>query len=137
MSTGLGGIDQAAFVDVSELTPNEIAKRLIVLSRQLYAKVGELRELGEVAANARRDAKVAYAQAFLSTEGPMDVRRQQAELAAAEARLRADIAEQEVSACKEALKAIHAAIDVGRTLSATTRDEMRLPGVGGPGSAAA
>jgi hypothetical protein len=131
--TELNEIDPAelARVDISDLTPNEIAKRLVALGRQMYAKVAELRELGEVAANAKKDAKVAYARAFLSAEGPMDVRKQEAELAAADARLRADIAEQEVSACKEALKAIHAMIDVGRSLSATTRDEMKMAGVGG------
>lgn len=125
------GSHEAAEVDISDLSPNEIAKRLIVLGRHLYAKVAELRTLGEVVANAKKDAKVAYAQAFLSAEGPMDIRKQEAELAAADARLRVDIAEQELSACKEALKAIHAMIDVGRSLSATTRDEMRMAGVGG------
>ncbi|MFG2001756.1 hypothetical protein ACGFNU_21655 [Spirillospora sp. NPDC048911] len=131
--TSLREVDPAevAQVDISDLTPNEIAKRLIVLGRQLYAKVAELRDLGEVVSNARKDAKVAYAKAFLEATGPMDVRRQEAELAAADARLTLDIAEQELSACKEALKAIHAMIDVGRSLSATTRDEMRMAGVGG------
>lgn len=116
-------------VDISELTPLEIAKRLIVLNRHMYAKVNELNVLGEKAAQAKKDAKVAYARAFLSAEGPMDVRKQEAELAAAEAKFAADAAEQEVSACKEALKAMHAAIDVGRSLSATSRDEMKLSGV--------
>lgn len=120
---------EVAAVDIKELTPTEIAKRLIVLNRHLYAKVNELEALGERAAQARKDAKVAYAQAFLSAHGPMDIRKQAAELASADAKFAADAAEQQVSACKEALKAIHAAIDVGRSLSATSRDEMKLAGV--------
>ncbi|MCW2899292.1 MAG: hypothetical protein JWO67_1557 [Streptosporangiaceae bacterium] len=133
MTTGLAEIDQAELeqVDVSELTPTEIAKALIVLTRQMYAKVRELRELGEKSAKAKKEAKVAYAHAFLAAQGPMDVRKQEAELAAAEARFVADVADQEVSACKEALKVMHATVDVGRSLSATTRDEMKLAGVGG------
>lgn len=130
-SRGLAEIDRAELAQVEDLTPNEIAKALIVLSRQMYAKVNELRDLGEKAAQAKKDAKIAYAGAFLSAVGPMDVRRQEAELAAAEARFKADVADQEVSACKESLKAMHAVVDIGRTLSATTRDEMKLAGVGG------
>lgn len=115
---------------VDDLTPNEVAKALIVLSRQMYAKTREMRELGEKAARAKKDAKVAYAQAFLSAEGPMDIRKQVAEMAAADAKFESDVAEQEVSACKESLRNMHAVVDIGRTLSATTRDEMKLSGVG-------
>lgn len=129
-STSLAEITADELNQVGELTPNEIAKALIVLSRQMYAKVRELRELGDKAAKAKKEAKVAYAKAFLSAEGAMDVRKQVAEVAAAEAKFRADAAEQEVSACKEALKSMHAVVDIARTLSATTRDEMKLSGAG-------
>jgi hypothetical protein len=135
VSTAITEVDRAevAQVDITELTPTEVAKRLVVLNRHLYAKVNELQALGKEAADARKRAKVAYAEAFLSAQGnPMDVRKQIAELAAADAKFEADVAEQMVSACKEALKAMHAAIDVGRSLSATSRDEMRLAGVGQP-----
>lgn len=129
-STTLAEITTDELEQVGDLTPNEVAKALIVLSRQMYAKVRELRELGDAAATARKDAKVAYAGAFLSADGPMDIRKQVAEMAAAEAKFAADAAEQEVSACKEALKSMHAAVDIARTLSATTRDEMKLSGTG-------
>ena len=117
-----------------ELTPSDIAKRLVGLSRHLRAAVKELRRLGQAAAVAKRDAEVAYARAFLEAEGPMDVRKQLALLAAADARLKVEIANSEVSAFKEVLKAIHADLDVGRSLSATTRDEMRLSGSGAMGA---
>lgn len=133
-STTLAEITTDDLDQVGELTPNEVAKALIVLSRQMYAKVRELRELGEKAAEAKKDAKVAYAKAFLSAEGPMDIRKQIAELDAAAAKFTADAAEQEVAACKEALKSMHAAVDIARTLSATTRDEMKLSGSGVHGS---
>lgn len=121
--------EEVAAVDIKDLTPTEIAKRLIVLGRHLYAKVNELNALGEQAAQARRDAKLAYARAFLAAHGPVEVRKQLAEEAAADAKFAADVAEQQVSACKEALKAMHAAIELGRSLSATSRDEMKLAGV--------
>lgn len=133
-STTLAEITTDDLDKVSELTPTEVAKALIVLSRQMYEKNRELRELGKTAAAKRKDAKVAYAKAFLEADGPMDIRRQIAELAAAEAKFEAEVAEQEVSACKEALKNMHAVVDIGRTLSATTRDEMKLAGSGVYGS---
>lgn len=129
-STTLAEITNEELEQVGDLTPNEIAKALIVLSRQMYVKDRELRSLGKTAAAARKKAKVVYAEAFLKAEGPMDIRRQIAELAAADAKFEAEVAEQEVSACKEALKNMHAVVDIGRTLSATTRDEMKLSGSG-------
>ena len=111
------------------LTPNQIAANLMQLTRDLDALVREFKALGAKAAEAKRTAEVAYARAFMQAEGPVEERRQTALQKAAEERFLADLAEREVAGCKEAIRAIHARIEVGRTLSATTRDELKTLGV--------
>ncbi|MDB4872759.1 MAG: hypothetical protein JWL97_3763 [Gemmatimonadales bacterium] len=111
--------------------PQEVAARLGQLAIALDDLVSEYKELGEKAAAARRDFKKAKASSYLRAEGSIVARQAVAELQSADAGFDADIADVGVSACREAIKAMHARIDVGRTVSATLRDEMRL---GGPGA---
>ncbi len=111
------------------LTPNQIAQGLIDLCRDLDALVKEYKGLGAKASAAKRAAEVAYARAFMEAVGPVEERRQTALQNASEERFQSDLAEREVAGCKEALRAIHARIEVGRTLSATTRDELKTLGV--------
>jgi hypothetical protein len=111
-------------------TPTDIARWLVELGRQLDAKVSEFARLGDDAAATRRDAEVAFARAFLQSDGPMDVRRQIAIGQAADKRFAADVAERKVAACKEAIKALHLKIDVGRTASANVRAEIALASAG-------
>ncbi|MGA4989962.1 hypothetical protein [Nonomuraea bangladeshensis] len=111
------------------LTPNQIAQGLVDLCRDLDALVKEYKHLGAKSAEAKRAAEVAYARAFMQAEGPVEERRQTALQAAPEQRFQSDLAERELAGCKEALRAIHARIEVGRTLSATTRDELKTLGV--------
>jgi hypothetical protein len=109
-------------------TKEEIATWLGVLVRQLDAKVVEYAHLCDEAAEARRIAEVAFARHFLSAEGAMDARRQIANLEAANERFGADVAERKVAACKEAIRALHLKIDVGRTASANVRAELAALG---------
>ncbi|MFI6296777.1 hypothetical protein ACIBEJ_34670 [Nonomuraea sp. NPDC050790] len=111
------------------LTPSQIAQGLIDLTRDLDALVKEFKSLGANAAKAKRSAETAYARAYMESEGPVEERKQSALLKASDERFQADLAEREVAGCKEALRAIHARIEVGRTLSATTRDELKTLGV--------
>lgn len=111
------------------LTPNQIAQGLIDLTRDLDALVKEYKALGAKAAEAKRAAEISYAKAYMQTGGTVEERRQTALQIAAEQRFQADLADREVAGCKEALRAIHARIEVGRTLSATTRDELKTLGV--------
>lgn len=111
------------------MTPNEVAQNLVNLTRELNTLVREYRQLGDKAAEAKCAAEVAYARAYMASSGPVEERKQQAIGEVAEQRFQADLAERRVSACKEALRACHARIDVGRTLSATTRDELKTLGV--------
>jgi hypothetical protein len=115
----------------ADMTPNQIAAALIELGRTLDKLVKEYRDLGEAAADAKRDAELAYARAYMAAEGTIEDRRQTAILDAADPRYLSDLAERKVSGCREAIRAVHIRIEVGRTLSATTRDEMKLAGSGG------
>jgi hypothetical protein len=111
------------------LTPTQIANGLIELTHALDALVKEYKALGHKASEAKSAAEVAFARAYLNTGGPVEERKQKALFEASEQRFHADLAEREVAGCKEALRAIHARIEVGRTLSATTRDELKTLGV--------
>jgi hypothetical protein len=110
---------------------HQIASWLGTLIRQLDAKITEYAQLSDEAAEARRMAEVAYARAFLNAAGAMDFRRQIAMVEAANERFGADVAERKVAACKEAIRALHLKIDVGRTASANVRAELATLGSGG------
>lgn len=115
----------------ADMTPNQIAAFLIQLGRELDALVREYRDLGDGVAEAKRDAELAYAKAYMEAEGStVEDRKQTALLASADARYLADLMDRKVAGCREAIRAVHARIEVGRTLSATTRDEMKLAGSG-------
>lgn len=114
----------------ADMTPNQIASFLIELGKQLEALVREYRDLGDAAAEAKRDAELAYAKAYMGSEGTVEDRRQAAIQASSDARYMADLMERKTAGCREAIRAVHARIEVGRTLSATTRDEMKLAGSG-------
>lgn len=107
-----------------------LADQLDVLSRELDDKTAELSQLETNAIDAKRVYEVAYARAFLDrgNTGTVDDRKQRAALNTAEERYTADIAAAHVRACKEAIKALHVRIDVGRTLASNARAEAALAG---------
>lgn len=111
---------------MSDLTPNAIARQLITLGRDLDQLVSRFQDVEKAAAEAKRDAEVAYARAYLTCEGPVEERKQKAIEATANERFVADIADREVAACKEAIRALHARIEVGRTLASNVRAEVSL-----------
>ena len=114
--------------DAPPMSPNQISSFLIELGRRLDGLVQEYRDLGDAIADAKRTAELAYARAYMAANGPVEERRQAAIAGAADARYDAELAERRLAGCREAIRAVHARIEVGRTLSATTRDEMRLAG---------
>lgn len=114
----------------ADMTPNEIAAFLIQLGRSLDALVKEYRDLGDAAAEAKRDAELAYAREYMRAEGTVEDRKQAAIEATADVRYVAELTERKVAGCREAIRAVHARIEIGRTLSATTRDEAKLAGSG-------
>lgn len=115
---------------MNDLTPNAIAQNLIKLSRDLDETIERFRDVEQAAAEAKRDAEAAYARAYLTSEGPVEERKQKAIEATADHRFAADITDREVAACKEAIKALHARIEVGRTLASNVRAEVSLAKTG-------
>lgn len=81
------------------------------------------------AVEARENYIVAYADAFLHTTGPMDVRKQAALLETSDARLAAEVGEAKVQAARGQISALKVRIDVGRSASALVRAEADLLGV--------
>lgn len=111
---------------MADLTPNSVVMGLLDLSRQLDKLTEGLGELDREAVLAREDYVMAHAKAFLSAEGPMDLRKYQAIEATHAERLRAEGAEAAVRQRKEQIWAIKTRIEVGRTAGAVVRSEMEL-----------
>lgn len=90
----------------------------------LDAATSEVAELDEAAVRARQVFEVAYARAFLTSDGPVDGRKQQAVLATAAEKLAAEIGAQRVRACQERIRTLRVQIEVGRSLGAAQRAEF-------------
>ena len=83
--------DEAVIADgaLEELSPREINRVMIRVQRLRHAKVTEIRNLMLARDKAEAAAVKAFAKAFLEAEGePMDLRRQVAEMAAADLQIR-------------------------------------------------
>jgi hypothetical protein len=109
---------------------SEIAQRLSELSRDLDKQTGEAEGLDLKAVRAKHAYEIAYANAFLTSDGAMDVRKQKAILATDRDKLDAEIAEQVLRACRARIGTIKVQIDTGRSLSAAIRAEVSLAGSG-------
>lgn len=114
------------------LTTLEVVRRLSELSKKLAAKTDEIAVLDEAAVRARAAHEVAYARAFLTADGAMDVRKQRAVLDCADAKFAAELAEQKVRAAREAIRTLRDQLDVGRSIGAATRAEFAASGWGQP-----
>jgi hypothetical protein len=103
---------------------HQLTIQLAELSRMLMQAADDLERLDEQAVRARQVFEVAFARAFLTSDGAMDARKQQAVLATAAEKLDAEIASQQLRACQERLRVIRTRIDVGRSLGAAQRAEF-------------
>lgn len=115
---------------MTETTLNGVAARLADLSRQLDKATGDAYVLDEKAVRARHAFEIAFSRAFLTSDGPMDVRKHKAVLATEALRLDADIADQVLRACRGRIATIKVQIETGRSLSAALRAEVSLAGSG-------
>lgn len=105
-----------------------IIKQLGQLSRDLDDGVNKMADLEFIAVEAEGDFKVAYAEAFAAAEGSIEDRKQHAALATHQLWRIHGKAAAAVRLQKEHLRALHARIDVGRTIQSTARAEMQLAG---------
>jgi len=108
---------------VSNLTPAQIISTLSTISKDIDEATDEIARLDEQAVRARATYKTAYARAFLSAEGSMDIRRYTAELGTAEAHLESELADQQHRASVSAIRALRDRLEVGRSLGPLVRLE--------------
>jgi hypothetical protein len=113
-------------------TVNDVVKRLAELSRMLDAATEEIARLDEAAVRAKGRYQVNFAHTFLNSEGSVDARKQQAVLACKDVWLDAEIAEQQVRACRERIRTIRDQIEVGRSLNSAIKAEWSAGAVGQP-----
>ncbi len=109
-------------------TPVDVVRHLGELTREL----GDLTEalaISELdAARKRHAADLAESKAFLTAEGPMDVRRHTARVAAAAEEEAALVLEAVVRATRARIRAVQTRVDVGRSYGATMRAELQTLG---------
>jgi len=108
----------------------DIVLRLSELSKLLDAATVEVAELDEAAVTRKQAFEVAQARAFLAAEGPMDARKAQATLAAAEYALAYELAAAKHRACRERINTLRSQLSIGQTLSAAVRAQFGAEAVG-------
>ena len=109
-----------------EVTPTSVAANLAHLARELAALTTGLGDLELDAVQKRETYVVAQAMAFLSADGPVDVRKAQSTVGTHDERLSAEVAEALVRQRRAQIAAIKVRIDVGRSVGAVVRAEIDL-----------
>jgi hypothetical protein len=113
-----------------QVTPNDIAKHMWALGRELEAVTAELKELDDKSVRAKRALVLAKERAMLSSTREYQYEKKaEALIASAEEALAADLAASAVRVARAKIASIRERIEIGRTASATLREEIRLGGV--------
>lgn len=89
--------------------------------QELTKEIDKLADLEELSAHAEADYKRERAKAFMASDGSMAYRDAQADDATADSLLRRRLAEAKVRIQRERVRAMHARIEVGRTIASTER----------------
>ena len=116
-------------------TANEVVILLAQLGRELDAKQGEISRLDEEAVRLRSRYEITLSRAFLTAEGPMDVRKHQAIIDAASYKLDAEIADQKLRAARESIRVLRDRLDIGRSLNSAIKSEWAAQPAGQQGAA--
>lgn len=103
---------------------NQTLEKLAEISRLLDNAVVEYQELDESSVRAKSDAEVAFARTFLSLDGSMDMRKQQAIIDTWQERLDSELAESAVRTCRERIRKLHAQLEVYRSINAAQRAQF-------------
>ena len=112
------------------MTATDVALQLSKLARQLDDLVRGLDHAEIEAVNRREDYTLALSKAFLTAEGPMDIRKHQSIKDTHVERLAAELAEATVRGLRRQIDTTKVRIDVGRSVGAAVRSEMNLVGIG-------
>ncbi len=113
------------------LTANGVASHLAALSLQLDGLVRDIGRAEVQAVNAREDFTLAHSRAFLTAQGPMDVRKHTAIVETTDERLAAELAEATVRGLRRSIDSVRVRIDVGRSVGAAMRAETALASAAG------
>ena len=108
---------------MSDFTPASVVATLSLIARQIDEKAAEIAVLDGQAVEARQEFKRAYARAFLTADGAMDVRRYRAEEDTADLSLAAELAEQVLRAGRESLRVLRDRLEVGRSVGSIMKME--------------
>lgn len=108
---------------MTEYTPASVVATLSSIARQIDEKAAEIAVLDAQAVEARQAYRKAYARAFLSSDGAMDVRRYKAEEDTADLALAAELADQVLRAGREALRVLRDRLEVGRSVGSIMKME--------------
>jgi len=106
----------------------QVVLRLSELSRLLDNKTLEIPVLDEAWVRAKSSYRREFARVFLTTTGPVDVKKQTASQETADLELAMDIAEVQVRAAREAIRTLRDQLDVGRSMNAATRAQAQADG---------
>jgi hypothetical protein len=109
-----------------EVTLSGVASRLAQLSREMDALTRALGQLDREAVEKREVFVMAFARAFLTAEGSMDVRRYIATEQTHLERFAAEAADCSVRDKKAQIRAIEGSVDVGRSVGSLVKSEIEL-----------
>jgi len=108
---------------VSNLTPHDIIQTLSRIGKDIDQATEELSRLDAQVVGRRRVAEVQFAEAFLNTEGAMEIRKYTAKLSSEQANFELELAEQEHRAVVAHIRSLRDRLEIGRSISALVRME--------------
>jgi len=106
-----------------DMPPDDLNRVMIATRRIAWAHVNEMRQLAAKKAEAKKKAKGLYARALLEADGPVEIRKAHATLAAEDAQFDYDLADELISVCRQALDATHDDFEAVRSINADVRAE--------------
>jgi len=107
------------------LTPNLVVKQLVKLAEDLDQAVSLLKDAERDAVTKRHAADMAESKAFVRAEGPMEIRKHLARIAADQAEDEALVAEATLRWLRARIRAIDTRIEIGRSMGAALRAELK------------
>lgn len=112
------------------LTPVEAGRVLWDIGQGIKTMTDELIRLRKRLPPLLKERRLVYAREFLGSEGSIEVRKQQAEVASADVKFAVDVLEQEMEAAKDRLKDLRDRSEIGRSINSNLKEELRVLGGG-------
>lgn len=116
--------------NTAPLTPSDAARVLWQIDQEMTTHTNELVRLRLALPGLARAAKLAYARAYLSSDGSIEAKKQMAAVAADDAKFALDTHEQMIEARKDSLKTLRERSEIGRSLNSNLKEELRVLGSG-------